>query len=170
MGTLIDDLLLLARLDQGRPLELGVVDLRVLAEDAARDAAAVDPDRSVTAVTDGQVLVDGDDGRLRQVVANLVGNALVHTPAGTAIEVRARREGDRAVLEVQDAGPGMTPEVAAHAFERFFRADPSRSRHRGGTGLGLSIAQAIAEAHGGAVALVTAPGAGTTVRLDLPAA
>ena len=168
MGTLVDDLLLLARLDQGRPLERAPVDLAAIARDAVRDARAVDPERSVEAAVDGPVPVLGDDGRLRQVAANLVGNALVHTPPGTAVTVRATRDGDRAVLEVTDAGPGLPPEVAAHAFERFYRGDPSRSRHRGGSGLGLAIVQATVEAHGGTVALRSAPGAGTTVRVELP--
>jgi two-component system OmpR family sensor kinase len=168
MGTLVDDLLLLARLDQGRPLERAPVDLAPIAADAVRDARAVQPDRLVTALTDGPVPVLGDDGRLRQVVANLVGNALVHTPPGTAVEVRASRAGDRAVLEIADAGPGMDPEVAAQAFDRFFRGDPSRSRHRGGSGLGLAIVQATVAAHGGTVGLHTAPGWGTVVRVELP--
>ena len=168
MGTLIDDLLLLARLDQGRPLEEEDVDLSTLARDAARDASAVDPDRDITAATDGPLLVRGDEGRLRQVLANLVGNALVHTAPGTAVEVHARREGGRAVLEVVDHGPGMSEEVATKAFERFYRADPSRSRHRGGTGLGLAIVDATVGAHGGEVAIDTEPGRGTAVRVSLP--
>jgi two-component system OmpR family sensor kinase len=170
MGTLIDDLLLLARLDQGRPLERRPVELTALADDAVRDARAVEPDRPITATTNGPVTVVGDDARLRQVIANLVGNALVHTPAGTPVDIRVSRTGDRAVVEVVDRGPGMAPEVAARAFERFYRADPSRSRHRGGSGLGLAIVQATVSAHGGEVSLDSAPGQGTTVRVDLPAA
>jgi two-component system OmpR family sensor kinase len=169
MGTLIDDLLLLARLDQGRPLEDGPVDLHALADDAVRDARAVHPDRPITATVESPLTVNGDEGRLRQVLANLVANALVHTPTGTPVEVRARREGDRAVLEVQDHGPGMPADVADKVFERFYRADASRSRHRGGSGLGLSIAKAIVDAHGGEVSLRTAVGQGTTVHLELPA-
>jgi two-component system OmpR family sensor kinase len=168
MGDLVEDLLLLARLDQGRPLQREPVDLDALARDAARDAAAVDPDHPVTAVTAGGVVVAGDADRLRQVVTNLVGNARVHTPPGTPVEVRTFREGERAVLEVVDAGPGMPPEVAERAFERFYRADPARSRHKGGSGLGLAIVQATVDAHGGTVSLRTAPGAGTAVRVELP--
>ena len=168
MGSLVEDLLLLARLDQGRPLQREPVDLDVLARDAARDAAAVDPEHPVSAVTAGGVVVPGDADRLRQVVTNLVGNARVHTPPGTAVEVRTCREGERGVLEVADAGPGMPPEVAERAFERFYRADPARSRHQGGTGLGLAIVRATVEAHGGTVSLRTAPGRGTTVRVELP--
>jgi two-component system, OmpR family, sensor kinase len=170
MGSLVEDLLLLARLDQGRPLQREPVDLDVLARDAARDAAAVDPGHPVTAVAVGGVVVPGDADRLRQVVTNLVGNARVHTPPGTPVEVRTSRDGDRAVLEVADSGPGMPPHVAERAFERFYRADPARSRHHGGTGLGLAIVQATVHAHGGTVSLRTAPGQGTTVRVELPSA
>jgi two-component system, OmpR family, sensor kinase len=168
MGTLVEDLLLLARLDQGRALEEGAVDLGVLAVDAVSDARAVDPTRPVTAAVAEGVRVEGDEGRLRQVVANLVGNALVHTPQGTPIEVRVSRDGSDGVLEVQDHGPGMPAPVAARAFERFFRADPARSRHGGGSGLGLSIVKAITEAHHGTVAIETGNGTGTTVRLTIP--
>lgn len=169
MGRLVDDMLLLARLDQGRPLERAPVSLGQLAEDAARDASAVAPDRRVEAVIDGEVSVTGDEGRLRQVVANLVANALVHTPPGTAVHLEVRRDNGSAVIEVSDEGPGMTEDVAEHVFERFYRADPSRSRHHGGSGLGLSIVQAIVAAHGGRVAVRTAPGEGTAVRVELPA-
>jgi two-component system OmpR family sensor kinase len=168
MGTLVDDLLLLARLDTGRPLERQPVELVAIAQDAVRDARAVDPDRPISASTDGPVTVLGDEARLRQVVANLVGNAMVHTPPGTPVDVRVARRDDTAVLEVADRGPGMSDDVASRAFERFYRADPSRSRHRGGTGLGLSIVRATVSAHGGVVALDTAPGRGTTVRIELP--
>jgi two-component system OmpR family sensor kinase len=171
MGALVDDLLHLARLDQGRPLERGAVDLVVLADDAARDARAVDPSRAVTAISgDGPLTVHGDEGRLRQVVANIVGNALVHTPPGTPIEITTSRGDSTAVLAVRDHGPGMPPDVAARAFERFYRADPARSRHRGGSGLGLSIVEATVGAHGGSVRLETAPGEGTTVVVELPIA
>ena len=168
MGGLVDDLLHLARLDQGRPIERQPVDLAALARDAARDAQAVAPDRTITVTTDPTLLVRGDDARLRQVLANLVTNALVHTDDGAPIEVRAHRVGDDAVVEVADRGAGMPPEVAARAFERFYRADASRSRHRGGSGLGLAIVEATVTAHGGAVHLDSRPGEGTTVRVVLP--
>jgi two-component system OmpR family sensor kinase len=168
MASLVDDLLLLARLDEGRPLARDPVDLGVLGIDAAADARAVAPDRVVTADVAEGVTVDGDEDRLRQVVGNLVGNALVHTPAGTPVSVRVHNGGGRAVVEVHDDGPGMTPEVAERAFERFSRADASRSRHAGGSGLGLAIVRAIVVAHGGDVALDTALGHGTTVRVELP--
>ncbi len=170
MGSLVDDLLLLARLDEGRPLQRAPVDLGVLVVDAAADARAVAPDRAVGAEPSEGVVVAGDEDRLRQVIASLVNNALVHTPAGTAMALRAHRHGDRAVVEVEDSGPGMDAEVAAHAFERFYRADASRSRAHGGSGLGLSIVQAIVEAHGGSVTLRSAPDKATTVRVELPAA
>ncbi len=156
MGTLIEDLLLLARLDQGRPLEQGEVDLGVLAVDAVSDAKAAHPERPITAVVADGVTALGDEGRLRQVVANLVSNALVHTDAHVPVVVRALRSDGRAVLEVTDAGPGLDAEAATQAFERFYRADKS------------SIVQAIVEAHGGEVSLMTAPGEGLTVRVSLP--
>jgi two-component system, OmpR family, sensor kinase len=168
MGTLVDDLLHLARLDQGRPLEAEPVDLVALAEDAARDARAVDPSRPIAAVTDGALVVRGDESRLRQVIAKVVGNALVHTPSGTPVEIRTAREGDRAVLSIVDHGPGMSDDVVARAFERFYRADPARSRHRGGSGLGLAIVEATVEAHGGTASLESELGVGTTVRIELP--
>ncbi len=168
MGTLVEDLLLLARLDQGRALEEGSVDLGVIAVDAVSDARAVEPDRPVTASIAEGVRVEGDEGRLRQVVANLVGNALVHTPAGTPVVVVVTRKGTEAVLEVSDQGPGMPEPVAARAFERFYRADPARSRHAGGSGLGLSIVKAIVQAHHGTVGIESNSGIGTTVRVNLP--
>jgi two-component system OmpR family sensor kinase len=168
MGSLIEDLLLLARLDQGRPLEVGPVDLAALARDTVADARVVHPERRLTVEAPDPIVVQGDDGRLRQVVANLVGNALVHTPPETQVVVRARVFGPEAMIEVSDDGPGMSQEVAGQAFERFYRADPSRSRHKGGSGLGLSIVDAITRAHGGRVELHTAPGEGTTVRIHLP--
>lgn len=168
MGVLIEDLLQLARLDEGRPLAVEPVDVAAIVEDAARDARAVAPDRVVTAEAHGPLVVRGDEHRLRQVVANVVGNALVHTDAGTPIEIRAMRRDGVVRLEVVDHGAGMAPEVAARAFERFYRADPSRSRHRGGTGLGLAIVHAAVSAHGGSVSLDSEPGRGTTVRIDLP--
>jgi two-component system OmpR family sensor kinase len=169
MGSLIDDLLLLARLDQGRQLEQEPVDLAELAQDAVQDARAVDPSRLIDADGDAAVRVVGDDGRLRQVVANLVRNAVVHTPPGTPVHVHVRNEVGAAVLEVEDEGPGMTGDVAARAFERFYRADPARSRHRGGSGLGLAIVQATVAAHGGHVSVRSQPGCGATFRVELPA-
>ena len=170
MGKLVDDLLLLARLDQGPELARTRVDLAALVADAGRDAQAVDPERRVATRTQGPLDVLGDGDRLRQVLANLVGNALVHTPSSAALDILAVNDGGRAVVEITDHGPGMAPEVAEHAFERFFRADASRSRHRGGSGLGLAIVQACVTAHGGEVRLRSAPGVGTTALVVLPLA
>jgi two-component system OmpR family sensor kinase len=171
MGSLVDDLLHLARLDQGRPLERDPVDLAAIAADAVQDARAVDPQRPITAyLGDEQVTVVGDDPRLRQVVANLIGNALVHTPPGTPVDVRVARRDGHGVLEVIDLGPGMDAAVAARAFERFYRADASRSRHRGGSGLGLAIVEATVRAHGGNVSLTSTSGQGTTVTVEIPLA
>ncbi len=169
MGTLVDDLLHLARLDQGRPLDRSPVDLRALIDDAVRDARAVDPGRDVRGMVDAPIMVIGDRARLHQVVANLVSNALVHAP-GAAIELRARAADGAAVLEVADDGPGLYPEEAAKVFERFYRADPSRNRNQGGTGLGLSIVAAVAEAHGGQARVESVPGHGARFWVELPAA
>jgi two-component system OmpR family sensor kinase len=163
MGLLVDDLLMLARLDVHRPLEHHRVDLLTLATDAVHDARAIDPKRTITLeVLDGpgtpEVL--GDEPRLRQVLSNLVANALQHTPASADVTVRVGTEGDDAVLEVADKGPGMSHEDASRVFERFYRTDSSRARASGGTGLGLSIVDSLVNAHGGAVTVTTAPGKG----------
>jgi two-component system OmpR family sensor kinase len=170
MRGLVEDLLLLARLDQGRALALEPVDLAALAADAVLDASATHPSRQVSLRAPEPVLVQGDEARLRQVLANLLSNALVHTDATTTVEVRAERRGDAALLAVGDDGPGMQPDNAARAFDRFWRADPSRTRARigAGLGLGLAIVRSIVAAHHGEVHLDTTPGAGTTVRVVLP--
>jgi two-component system OmpR family sensor kinase len=169
MGLLVEDLLLLARLDQQRPLRLGPVDLAVLATDAVHDAHATDPDRPIELRVTGPSIVAGDEPRLRQVLGNLLTNALTHTPARTPVTVRVAPDGDSAVLlEVADEGPGIPTEHAARAFERFYRADPSRARGTGGTGLGLAIVAAIVSAHQGTVEVVTAPGEGAAFRVRLP--
>ena len=167
MGLLVGDLLLLARLDQGRPLAAGPVELSALAAEALDAARAMEPARPLT-LDSTPVTVTGDAERLRQVVDNLLANVRAHTPADAAAIVRVRREGGDAVLEVEDRGPGLDAERAAHAFERFYRGDPSRSRDLGGSGLGLAIVAAIVQAHGGSVQLESRPGAGTTFRVTLP--
>ncbi len=180
MGLLVEDLLLLARLDQQRPLAFAPVDLAEVAGDAVHDAKAVQPDRPVTlhldeSLTDVPVVI-GDEGRLRQVVGNLVTNALTHTPRDARVTVTVAEAPDDAgvlVLRVADDGPGMDPADAARAFERFYRADASRTRGDdttapGGTGLGLAIVNSLAAAHGGSVALDTAPGRGATFTVRLP--
>ena len=170
MGRLVDDMLLLARLDEGRPLDLVDVDLGHIAGDAVRDARAVEPGRPITLAPEDEVIVSGDADRLRQVVANLLANALVHTPPGRPVEVRVRHDGPAAVLEVADHGPGLTPELADKVFERFVRADPARTRATGGSGLGLAIVAAVVEAHGGRAEVDSKPGEGATFRVVLPAA
>jgi two-component system OmpR family sensor kinase len=170
MGILVDDLLLLARLDQGRPLEREPVDLTRLATDAVDDARAIAPTRPFDYIPNGSVFVPGDDARLRQVLANLLQNANRHTPPETPVHVRIEATDNEAIIEVRDEGPGMSPEIAAHVFERFWRSDPSRQRGSGGAGLGLAIVAAIAEAHGGRAEVDTAPGRGATFRVHLPRA
>jgi len=141
------------------------------------DAHAATPERSVglrlpPAIGEepAEVPVLGDEARLRQVLGNLVNNALIHTPAGTPVEVRVRPEAAEAVVEVADKGPGLAPEAAERVFERFYRADPARGRANGGTGLGLAIVAAIVAAHGGRVEVQTSVGVGTTFRVRLPLA
>jgi two-component system, OmpR family, sensor kinase len=168
MGVLVDDLLLLARLDQGRPLEQRPVDLTRLVAAAVDDLRATSPERPVVYDSNGAIVVNGDEHRLRQVLANLLENARTHTPPTTRVEVRVSESGDDAIIEVQDHGPGMTEEEAARAFERFWRSDPSRTRSSGGAGLGLAIVAAITEAHGGHAEVETAPGAGATFRVSIP--
>jgi two-component system OmpR family sensor kinase len=177
MGGLVEDLLVLTRLDSQRPLDRGPVDLTVLAADAVRDACALDPTRKVRLLAlSGDdlepVTIDGDEARLRQVVTNLVGNAVNHTPAGTDIEIAVGNQASgRARLEVRDHGGGVDPVKARRVFERFYRADPSRGRgNGGGNGLGLAIVAAIVGAHDGQVGVAATPGGGATFVVDLPTA
>lgn len=168
MSRLVDDMLSLAKFDEGRPLEHRNVDLARIVTDAAADARAVQPDRHVTVDAPAPAVASGDEDRLRQVVANIVGNALVHTPAGTPIELAARVTDSSVVVTVTDHGPGMTADVAAKVTERFYRADPGRARARGGSGLGMAIVDAAVAAHGGSVAVTSDVGAGTIVTVTLP--
>lgn len=180
MGRLVQDLLDLARLDEGRPLRREPVDVAHLLTEAAADLRALDPGRPVaTQAVEGAegtagprpLVVTGDPDRLRQVLANLVANAAQHTPAGTAVELRASRTSDGSVtVEVVDHGPGIAAEHAARVFERFYRVDAARGRESGGSGLGMAIVAAIVAAHGGTVELAATPGGGTTVRVVLPVA
>jgi two-component system OmpR family sensor kinase len=181
MGLLVEDLLLLARLDQQRPLDRSPVDLLALAADAVNDARAVAPDRRIELVLGGgdgdpgrALIVLGDGQRLRQVLANLVNNALTHTPAGSPVEVRVggwELDGaPGAAVEIVDHGPGLAPEQAERVFERFYRADPARSHAAGGSGLGLSIVAALVAVHGGTVQVDSVPGRGARFRVVLPLA
>lgn len=191
MGGLVEDLLSLARLDEKRQMHRGPVDLTVVAADAVSDLHALDPSRAarlVPLVADGPsgpAVVEGDEAHLRQVVANLVGNVVQHTPPGTAVEIAvglAEQGSDEpsagpapvpgrkvGVVEVRDHGPGIDPEHAARVFERFYRVDASRGRDSGGAGLGMAIVAAIVTAHDGRVDLSETPGGGTTVRVEIPA-
>jgi two-component system OmpR family sensor kinase len=163
-------MLLLARLNQGRPLEREPVDLQAIARDAVADASAVAPGRPVTLRAPSPVVVAGDDMRLRQVVGNLVRNAIVHTPPPASIEVGLARRDGHAVLTVADHGPGLPADVAIRVFEPFYRGDAGRSRDRGGSGLGLSIVAAVVAAHEGSVRVAETPGGGATFEVELPLA
>jgi two-component system OmpR family sensor kinase len=177
MGLLVEDLLLLARLDRERPISLAPVELPVLALDAVQAAHATAPDRTIEMDIgdDPEKLVAyGDDARLRQVIGNLMTNALVHTPADASVRLRLYSEpGNRAVVEVSDTGPGLSPEQREHVFERFYRVDGARTRRTDraatGTGLGLAIVAAIVRAHHGTVDVISEPGKGATFRVTLPA-
>jgi two-component system OmpR family sensor kinase len=168
MQDLVGDLLLLAQLDQQYEPATEPVDVAVLAADAVADARVTAPDRRVELVVEGHTEVAGDENRLREVLQNLISNAIVHTPPGTEIEVRVTGSADRVELVVADNGPGLDEATAGRVFERFFRADQARSPGTGGTGLGLSIVRSIVAAHDGTVELVTRPGQGCafTVRLS----
>ncbi|HZT10246.1 MAG TPA: HAMP domain-containing sensor histidine kinase, partial [Actinomycetota bacterium] len=168
MSVLVDDLLLLARLDQGRPLDREPVDLAVVASEAVESARAIDPDRTIELVADDPVRIVGDASRLRQVIDNLLDNARVHAP-GSPVRIEVSLQGEEALLRIADRGPGLDPEVEGRIFERFMRGDPSRSRGTGGVGLGLSIVQAIVAAHGGEVTASSGEQGGTVfdVRLSV---
>jgi two-component system, OmpR family, sensor kinase len=169
MSLLVDDLLLLARLDEGRPLERKPVQLENVVREAVDTARAVDPERPIDVELDRAVVV-GDEERLRQIVDNLLANARVHTPAASSVSVRLRRLEGKALVEVEDCGPGMSAGEVDRVFERFYRSDGSRSRRTGGVGLGLSIVSAVAKAHGGKVHASSMPGVGSTFRIALPLA
>ena len=196
MGVLVEDMLLLARLDQQRPLERHTVDMLTLAGDAVHDARVMAPDRNIdlTVGAGAAFLVIGDEIRLRQVIGNLMSNALHHTPEGSPIAVRIRlasldewraaaaRAGrdvlaatdvppsPAVVVEVADRGPGLAPEQADHVFERFYRGDQARTRKSGGSGLGLAIVAALVAAHEGTVWVESPPGGGTIFRFAVPLA
>ena len=169
MKHLVEDLLLLARLDLDQPLERQPVDLSRIVHDAAADSRAIDPERPVEEVIGDGLLVAGDPERLTQVVANLLQNARSHTPPATPIRIEVGRSNGNIELAVSDRGPGFPPAALASVFDRFFRADDSRSRKSGGSGLGLAIVEAIARAHGGSAHAENLPEAGARVVVRLPA-
>jgi two-component system OmpR family sensor kinase len=168
MAALVDDLLLLARLDEHHRLDPEPVELVGLAAEAIETARTVGPAWPVSLVAGEPVEVSGERGALHQVVDNLLSNVRAHAPQGTHTTVRVGREHDDAVLEVADDGPGITDEEAASVFERFFRSDPSRSRDTGGAGLGLAIVASIARAHGGRASAAPRPGGGAVFRVIIP--
>lgn len=184
MGVLVDDLLLLARLDQKRPLDFRTVDLLAIAADALHDARVIAPERAITltVASPDAALVVGDEAGLRQVVGNLMSNAVMHTPKGTPVDITirvatlpsGRAPGDVAepavILQVTDQGPGLTEAQKEHVFERFYRTDRARGRSAGGTGLGLAIVSAMVSAHHGTVWVDSTPGQGATFGFALPLA
>lgn len=171
MTSLVEDLLALARLDERRPLELAPLPLNQLAADAALDTIAQAPDREVTVVDDpAGPVVTGDEHKVRQVMTNLIGNALRYSPEGSPIEIVVSSDADRGVarFEIVDHGEGVPEQFRSKIFDRFWRADNSRNRETGGSGLGLSIVQSIVRAHGGSVSARETEGGGATFRVELP--
>jgi signal transduction histidine kinase len=170
MGRLVEDLLLLARFDTQPRLDLRDVDLASVAAQAVLAARVVNPDRPVTLLADDPVIVYADEERLRQVIDNLIGNAIQHTPPRSPVTVSVTSTAGAGQIAVVDNGPGMTAEQAAHVFERFYRTDDARARARGGAGLGLSIVASLTAAHGGDITVDTEPGEGAAFRVRLPLA
>jgi len=170
MGVLVEDLLMLARLDEVRDVVPEPVDLARIVRDGVDDARATAPDREIDLSADNGVIVSGEPSQLRQVLLNLLRNAVQHTPPGTPIEVSARRAGTNVRLEVRDHGAGLPTSDADALFERFWRAEAGRERGRAGAGLGLAIVAAIVDAHGGTVRAANAPDGGALFTVELPAA
>lgn len=168
MSVLVEDLLLLARLDEHRPLQQVSVDLAAVAHDAVIDAQAVEPERPVTCDAPAPVMVSGDPARLRQVVDNLLRNVRVHTPAAAPVVLLVRADATHARLTVDDAGPGIDPQNLAHVFDRFWRRDPSRTRATGGAGLGLAIVAALVDAHHGTVTASQSDTGGARFTVTIP--
>jgi two-component system OmpR family sensor kinase len=166
MGVMVEELLLLARLDQTRPAQREPVDLAVVAAEACADVGVARRTHPLSLDAPFPVPVVGDASHLHQAVTNLLTNATRYTPDGTPIEVRAAVEGGSAVLIVRDHGPGLSPEGLAHAFDRFWQADPAR--HAGGAGLGLAIVAAVAAGHGGAASVANAPDGGAVFTIRIP--
>ncbi len=174
MSLLIDDMLLLARLDEERALEREHVDLTQIALDATQDARAREPGRPISIDDRGPVMVVGDERRLRQVAANLLDNAQIHTASGASVNIEVQARGNQALLAVTDTGPGIDPEQASHVFERFYRGTPVRTTdgapRTAGTGLGLAIVAAIMHSHQGTATLRSQPGTGARFEISLPLA
>jgi two-component system OmpR family sensor kinase len=170
MGVLVEDLLTLARLDEIADTPHVAVDVAALARDTADDARATAPDREIVLHADRPAIVPGDPHQLRQVLANLVRNALVHTPPGTKVELLARSEDGQVRVEVRDHGPGLPGEDPALIFERFWRAEGGRERGKDGAGLGLAIVAGIVDAHGGTVSARNVPDGGAAFTVTLPSA
>jgi two-component system, OmpR family, sensor kinase len=170
MGRLVEDLLMLAQFDLDRPLDRRPIDLSSIAAQAVLAARLIQADRPIRLHADAPVIVDGDAERLRQVLDNLIGNALQHTPRGSAVTVSVQDQAGQAQLTVADHGPGMTSDQASHVFERFYRTDRARARAQGGTGLGLSIAATLTAAHAGTITVDTQPGRGAAFTVRLPLA
>jgi two-component system, OmpR family, sensor kinase len=169
MGVLVEDLLTLARLDEAPQLRMVPVDLAVLARDAVDDARATAPDRPISVQTPSSALISGDAHQLRQVLANLTRNALVHTPAGTAIDVSVEQSSTSVTLTVRDHGPGLPPDVSSEdLFNRFWRAEGGRERGKAGAGLGLAIVREIVVAHHGEISAANAPDGGARFLVSLP--
>jgi two-component system OmpR family sensor kinase len=168
MGSLIEDLLMLTRLGQSQPLEITEFDLVQIARNAAADHRVIDDERPVAVVGAETALINADEQRLHQVVTSLLDNVRVHTPVGTAVQIEIKDEGETVVLEVSDNGPGIPESALDHIFDRFYRADPSRSRDSGGSGLGLSIVEAIVVAHGGTVGASNLDVGGALIGITLP--
>ncbi len=169
MGVLVEDLLSLARLDEEPEREPERLDLAALAGDATADARATAPDRTISLDTGGPAMVTGDPLRMRQLLANLLRNAIIHTPPGTPIEVGVADEPGWVTLSVSDHGPGIPAEARKKLFERFYRKEGGRERGRGGSGLGLAIVDGVVSAHGGSVTITDTPGGGATFAVRLPA-
>jgi two-component system OmpR family sensor kinase len=170
MSHLVEDLLLLARFDAGRPLDPHPIDLASVAAEAVQRARIVFPDRTITLVAAEPVIVQADHERVRQIIDNLLGNALQHAPGGSPVTVTVDDAPPNGQLIVRDQGPGMTTEQAAHVFERFYRTDSARARSTGGTGLGLAIVAALTGAHDGRITVDTGPGRGSEFTVSLPLA
>jgi two-component system OmpR family sensor kinase len=166
MGSLVEDLLLLARLDEGRPIDRVPVDLSAVVRDVVADVLTGAPTREIALYVPPSVVVVSDEASLRQICVNLIGNAVRHTPQGADVVVRVLMNTDSVLIEVEDSGPGMTPDEVSRAFDRFWQADPSRTGT--GSGLGLAIVHSMVDAIGGKVSLVSEPTKGTRVVVIIP--